>query len=102
MEYRYRLTGSAITDVQMLYDKIASYSPNLAEKWNRKLFDHFDTLRTFPFSCPRAPESDKFGEDVRELVYGKRQSAYRVLFVVREDVVIILAVWRASRGPAEL
>ena len=41
-------------------------------------------------------------EDVRELIYGKRQSAYWILFVVREDVVIILAVWRASRGPAEL
>jgi plasmid stabilization system protein ParE len=102
MEYRYRLTERAIDDIRHYYDQIAGHSPNLAEKWSRKLFDRFVILRVFPFSCPRAPESEKFGEDVRHLIYGKRQSAYRILFVVREDVVTILAVWRASRGPAEL
>lgn len=102
MKYRYRLTGSAIADIQTYYDQIAAYSPRLADKWHRKLFDRFDVLRSFPLSCPRASEAEKFGEDVRHLLYGKRHSTYRILFVVREDVVFILAVWRASRGPAEL
>jgi plasmid stabilization system protein ParE len=102
MEYRFRLTGRAIADIQIIYDRIAANSPRLADKWHRKIFNRFDTLRRFPLSCPRAPEAEKFGEEIRELIMGKRQSTYRILFVVREDVAIIIAVWHASRGPAEL
>jgi plasmid stabilization system protein ParE len=102
MEYRYRLTEPAIDDIRRYYDQIAGHSPNLAEKWYEKLFARFETLRSFPLSCPIAPESARFGEDVRHLILGKRQSTYRILFVVRGDVVLILAVRRATRGPAEL
>ncbi len=102
MDYQYRLTERAILDARLIFGRIANYSPARGEKWYRGLIDRFDSLRIFPFRCPRAPESEQFGEDVRHLLYGKRQSAYRILFVVRDDVVVILAIWHASRGPAEL
>ncbi len=102
MEYQPRFTDRAINDIRVYYDQIAEYSPVRAEKWRRGLFRKIDTLRRFPLSCPRAPEGEKYGDTVRHLIHGKRTSTYRVLFVVRDDVVVILAVWRASRGPAEL
>ena len=102
MEYRYRLTGRAIDDARSIYEHIAEYSPERAEKWHRGLFDLLDTLRTFPLRCPRAPEGEKSGENVRHTVYGKRRSCYRILFVVRGQVVTILAICHASRGSAGL
>ena len=102
MDYQLRFAERAINDARVYYDQIAEYSPDRAEKWRRGLLVKMDTLRRLPFRCPRAPEGERYGEDVRELLHGKRSSTYRILFVVREDVVVILAIWRATRGPAKL
>ena len=37
--------------------------------------------------CPRAPESDAFDCEVRQLLYGKRQHAYRILFDISGETV---------------
>ena len=102
MDYEPRFTERAINDIRVYHDRIAEYSPERAEKWRRKLLAKVDTLRRLPSRCPLAPEGERFGEHVRELLHGKRTSCYRILYVVRDDVVLILAVWRASRGPADL
>jgi len=102
MEYRYEIDDRAIADADHFFARIAEHSPTRAERWYRGLIAQFESLKSFPLRCPRAPESERFGEDVRHLLYGKRQSTYRILFVVRGDAVTILAIWHASRGPAEL
>ena len=79
MEYRSELTGRAIADARLIYDRMAEHSPERAEKWFDGLIARIETLRTFPYRCPRVDESEKFGEDVRHLIYGKRQSTYRIL-----------------------
>ncbi|MDQ3685075.1 MAG: hypothetical protein M3430_05665 [Acidobacteriota bacterium] len=38
-----------------------------------------------PERCPVAPESREFVIEVRQLLYGKRRNAYRVLFSVAYD-----------------
>lgn len=102
MEYRFEIDDRAIADANFYFDRIAEHSPGRAERWYRGLFARIDTLKKFPLRCPRAPESEKFGEEVRELLYGKRSATYRVLFVIRGDVIKILAIWRGTRGPTEL
>lgn len=98
MEYRCELDDRAIADA----DRIAEHSTSQAQKWDRGLFAKLDTRKAFPLRCPRAPESEKFGEEVRSLLCGKRQSTYRILFVIRGGVIIIRTIWRGTRGPAEL
>jgi len=102
MDYEPRLTERAINDIRVHYDQIAEYSPERAEQWRRKLLAKVNTLRRLPFRCPLAPEGERLGEQVRELLHGKRTSCYRILYVIRADVVLVLAVWRATRGPADL
>ncbi len=56
-----------------------------------------------PGRCPVAPESCKFAEEIRELVYGKRRHKhkYRILFTIRENMVAILYVYHSSRKELE-
>ena len=86
-----RADGAAIIEARRFYDQIASDSLSLADQWQDGLLAGFDSLCRIPFRCPLAPEGEKFGDEVRHLTFGKRQSAYRILFVVRGDVAIILA-----------
>ncbi len=69
-----------------------------AHRWVRGLRARIATLQTLPHRCPLADEGDAFGEEVRELLYGKRRGVYRILFAIRGDVVSVLTIRHASRG----
>jgi plasmid stabilization system protein ParE len=75
--------------------KVEHASPTLAARWYDGRIQKIDTLRRNPSRCPLAAESDKFPEEIRELLYGrggKRVHKHRILFTVREDTVHILYV----------
>lgn len=57
------------------------------------------TLQEQPQRCALAVENDVFPEEVRQLLYGQRQSIYRVLFVVRETVVFVLHLRSSRQAP---
>ncbi|HEV2296691.1 MAG TPA: hypothetical protein VGR35_22810 [Tepidisphaeraceae bacterium] len=44
-------------------------------------------LNEFPNRCAIAPETDTIGIEIRQQLYGRRAGGYRILFVVRGDVV---------------
>ncbi len=50
-----------------------------------------------PARCPLAPENDEFEEEIRELLYGKRQHRYRILFTIRGETVIVLHIRHGAR-----
>jgi hypothetical protein len=47
-------------------------------------------------------ETERFGTTIRQILYGRRNGVYRILFSVEGDVVQILHVRHAARGPIEL
>jgi len=59
------------------------------------------TLQKQPLRCPLAAESDKFPEDIRLLLRGKRKKKYRILFAIRGDAVVILYVRHTARDEVE-
>jgi plasmid stabilization system protein ParE len=67
-----------------------------AEAWRDGLDDAIQTLGDNAQSCPEAPEAEMLGIDLRQLVYGRRKHAYRILFVIGETNVEVLRV-RHSR-----
>jgi len=56
-----------------------------------------------PGRCPIAPESGSFAEEIRELTYGKQKHKhkYRIIFSIRQDLVVILFVYHSSRKALE-
>jgi len=71
-------------------------APDSATKWLTGLLDAIASLETFPERRPLAPENDLFDEEVRVHLY-RMSSAYRILFTIQEDKVVILYIRHSAR-----
>src|SRR5688500_17687913 len=101
MTFRVIIRASAGRDLRGAALWIARRSPGAAARWSRGIRRKIDTLSTLPSRCPVADETEAIGEEIRELLYGKRQGTYRVLFQIRGDEVHVIAVRHGARGPWE-
>lgn len=101
MKYRFEFAPGAIAKARDVHDWICQTSPEAAEKWLDGLFERIETLQNFPLRCPRTRTSEEHEENVRLLLYGKRQFAFRILFTVHDEVIRIIAIQDNARGPAE-
>jgi len=101
MAYRFEFEPRALDEADAFYARIAEHSVERAGRWYRGLFERIDGLRSFPLRCPVAPEARALGVEVRELLYGKRHSVYRVLFEVRGDLILILSVRHSATRPED-
>jgi plasmid stabilization system protein ParE len=102
--YRIEITARAQADADEAYAWLAeNVSLAYAERWYQDLFKQIETLKKHPTRCPLARESHKFPDEIRELVYGKRhhKHKYRIIFSIRQDVVVILYVHHSSRKELE-
>lgn len=89
---------SAEAELEAAYLWIAERNADAAVKWYNGILDAILTLETFPERCPLAPESDAFDHDIRQLLYGNRRHAYRILFDVSPGhTVRILHVRHSAR-----
>ena len=96
MKYRVELTESARANVDEAHQWLAERTVHAAA-WFNGLEAAIEGLSEFPNRCSLARESREFDEPVRQLLYGKRPHIYRVLFIVRRDVVYVLHVRHAAR-----
>ena len=97
MKYRIIVTARAMRDADAAGAWIATQSQERAERWYRGLFEEIESLKLLPLRCPIVAERDKFPEEAREMLYGKRSHMYRVVFAIRGDAVAILRVHHASQ-----
>ncbi len=79
-------------------DSLAERSPESADRLSARFYHVLPRLESFPLACGIAYESRFLAEEHRHLLFEIRKGrSYRALFVVRGDVVKILAV----RAPGE-
>lgn len=88
---------SAEGELEDAYLWIAERAPVEAAAWYNRALAAFLTLETFPERCPIAPESGLFDHEIRQLIHGKRQYAYRILFDVVGKKVRILHIRHGAR-----
>jgi hypothetical protein len=72
----------------------AQADADAAYVWLEKAIEGLSAL---PNRCPLARENREFEEPVRQLLYGKSPHVYRVLFIVRANVVSVLHVRTGAR-----
>jgi plasmid stabilization system protein ParE len=100
--YRVRISSRALADADETYEWLSqNISRERAERWYRGLFERFEALSRHPLRHPRAAENDRFPEEIRESLYGKRKSKHRILYTVRGDEVVVLFIHHSSRGELE-
>ena len=82
-------------------DWIAERAPKTAEKWFAESAAKLQTLAINPERCTRARESRKMPFELRELLFGRRRQ-WRVLFTVRQDIVLVMAIRHAAQDDVTL
>lgn len=100
MKYRVELTESAKQDADAAYQWLAERTSHAAA-WFNGLEEAIEGLAEHPTRWGLARESAEFGEPIRQMLYGKSPHAYRVLFIVRLDVVYVLHVRHGAREAME-
>lgn len=91
------ITDTAWAEIEEAYDWLAARAPQAAQKWKLGLLDAVARLESLPKAKSLAPESDYFGREIRQLLFGKRLHKYRVLFEVQGAKVIVLRVRHSAR-----
>lgn len=77
----------ASAEMEEAFRWIADQAPASAVKWFNGLQVAIQSLESFPERCPLAEESQAFEMEIRQLLYGKRVGAYRILFTINRDAV---------------
>lgn len=89
MAYRVRVSRSAKADADDAYVWMKEkYSEAQAVRWFNGLADAVNSLAEFSGRCPLAPESEEIGRELRQLLYGKRSAAYRIVFAIKPDTAL--------------
>ncbi len=85
VKYRVRITAKAEGDVENALSWFQEQNaPAAGRHWFAQLMARIATLETRPERCAFAEESEDVGVAVRELLFGKRQGTYRILFQISD------------------
>jgi plasmid stabilization system protein ParE len=88
MSFKVVVENEAKEDLKDAARWIAQYSPDKATLWYFDATEAIESLEKFPARCPMAPESKKFGAEIRHLIFGK----HRILFLIEDETVYVLRV----------
>jgi plasmid stabilization system protein ParE len=102
MRFRIELAETAKADIQDATRWLRNQaSQAVADRWLSGLDKAMNSLAVRPLRCPLAAESDKFPQEIRELLHGRRKNKHRILFTIRDDTVYILYVRHSARDEIE-
>jgi len=105
MTYQVVVTAAAKHNLRSAYLWAADRAPHTAALWLQRFEAELQTLARFPERFPLAPEDALVEPEIRQMVFGRRQGAYRALFTIIGDHVQVLHIRRAVRdwaGPDDL
>ncbi len=97
MAFQVRIADQALAEVEDVLAWMQGHSPAAAARWYAALLAAVRTLESHPERCALAPEGEKYGVPLRQLLAGKRRQAYRVLFTVGGNVVNVVHVRHGAR-----
>jgi len=89
---------TARQDLESILSWLEENAPEKVVEWIASLKSDIDTLRIMPERCPYAPENGLWGNEVlRQLIFQKYPSKYRIIFTVHADSVRILNIRHGAR-----
>ena len=97
MKYRVVVTAAAKQDLRNAYLWAAERAPHTAALWLQRFEAELQKLADFPERYQLAHENALVEPEIRQLIFGRRQSAYRALYTIVGDEVQVLHIRRAVR-----
>lgn len=104
MTFSIHITAKALDEIDEALAWYVEQSIPAATRWHVKLMAAVRSLEENLERWGLAPESEWY-PGIRQLIYGKKRGAYRILFEIRGDTVYILRVRHSARelfGPRDL
>jgi plasmid stabilization system protein ParE len=98
-KYQVVIQPEAQQGIEEAYLWFSKDSPRKARGWLEGLYKAILSLEKMPSRCSLAFENNFFEEEIRQLIYGKGRSAYRILFAIVGDTVQVLFVRHAAQKP---
>jgi plasmid stabilization system protein ParE len=102
MKYRIEISSVAEAEVDQAFLRLSQFtSPVRASQWHSGLLEAIESLLAMPTRCPLARENEYFSLEIRQLLYGRGRTAYRILFTILEiddlSIVRILHIRHSSQ-----
>ena len=85
MAFRVDIIPSALADLYSIYLEIKRDSPLNADRWFRGAVDAIYSLEIMPERCPVADDAVELQQEVRLLLYGRRNRGYKIYFAIRYE-----------------
>jgi plasmid stabilization system protein ParE len=101
MRYRVLVTVQAKTNLRDYYLRAAVNAPATADRWLARFENALQSLADHPQRCGIAPENDAVEPTIRQLLFGRSTSVFRVLFTIVGDEVRILHIRRGVMANAD-
>ncbi|MBA3484615.1 MAG: type II toxin-antitoxin system RelE/ParE family toxin [Pirellulales bacterium] len=98
MKFRIIIQPPAFDDLDETYVYLAKrYSPESAGAWHSGCIDAMQALVDQPQRHALARESAKLGVEIRQMLYRRHRSVYRILFTIEQSAVRVLCIRHAAR-----
>lgn len=96
------MSERAERDVDVIFDWLAQRSKDGAVRWYLAYLDSLKSLPIHTTGCGLAPEAEKLGTDLRQVLFKTRKgNVYRSLFVFDGETIHVVAVRGAGQDLAE-
>lgn len=99
MTHEIEYTDNALHEIGETYLWIKERGELNASRWREDLITKIESLGKQPERHRLAPESHRFTKDIRQLLFRRRRSQFRVLYTITNKRVVILSFRHHSREP---
>ena len=100
MAFEVLITDKAFADLDAIMGFITGEaSIDIARKWFAAILGTIETLGEMPARCPLASEAEELGEEIRLLLHGKKNRAYKIYFKIQQESVRVFHVRHWARKP---
>jgi plasmid stabilization system protein ParE len=97
MNYSVEISPEAMLELDEAYQWLASQTPQHAPEWHDALLDAIISLESNPERYPVVQQDEESSEAFRQLLFGNKRHAYRILFVIRGQQVWVGHIRHAAR-----
>ncbi len=97
MAHSVQIFPRARADIRAAVAWLHERSPSAAARLHAELLLTIQSLVASPQRCPLADEATELGLELREMLYRRLRSAYRILFTIEGETVNVLRVRHAAQ-----
>ena len=97
MKYTVLVSSDAEKDMDNAYRWLLAQTAQHAPQWHDRLIDAFLSLEANPARCPVVLRDKDTSIEYRQLLFGDKRHAYRIIFYIRGESVRIGRIIHAAR-----